>query len=57
VAEGEDVVVDGRDEAREGCDSVGLSEENADRAKTAFGDGKLGVYADGAAEGVVNALT
>jgi hypothetical protein len=57
VTEAEDVVVDSGDEAREGGDAMRLSEEDADGAETAFGDGDLRVYADGAAYRVVCALT
>ena len=57
VAEAEDVVVDRGDEAREGRDAAGLSEEDANSAEAAFGDGSVGVYADGAAKGPIDALT
>jgi hypothetical protein len=57
VAKAEDVVVDCGDKPKEGGDAVGLSEEDADRAEAAFRDGDVRVYADGAAEGRIDALT
>ena len=50
------MVVDGGDEAREACDTMGLSEENAYDTEAALCDRDFGVYADGAAEGVVETL-
>ena len=50
------MVVDGGDEARETCDTMRLSEEDADDTEAALRDGDLRVYADGAAERFVEAL-
>ena len=36
---------------------MGSSEENANRTEATFGDRCAGVYADGAAEGEIDALT
>ena len=57
VAEVEGVVVDGRDEARQGCDAMVASVENARGAELSFGDACIGVYAEGAAQRAENALT
>jgi hypothetical protein len=57
VTQAENVVVDSRDETREGGDAMRLSEEDADRAEATFRDRDLGVYADGAAQREIITLT